>query len=274
MLQLNKLWTLLPLAFLLSCSSAENSETVEDPLADEAMGLEDAGTDAVPEANIEDLDDLVPEDDFKEESATANAEEMPPVENLPMVEEESTKEAEATPPPTTNDIPMEMGVATYNVRSGDTLMKIAFEIYGDVFQWRKIYEMNRDQISDPNVLPQGLSLKTESSNQNIAISRNGERFQIRQGDTLGTISQDVYGTPSKWKRIWKNNPELIKDPNKIFAGFYLYYTFTPEDQAEKERLQNNQFQPRVPASAPQTDPAFVPAMPSVPPVQPSVDVQQ
>jgi hypothetical protein len=43
------------------------------------------------------------------------------------------------------------------------------------------------------------------------------------GDTLGKISKRVYGTVERWKEIWKNNEKLIKDPNKIYAGFTLYY---------------------------------------------------
>ena len=41
--------------------------------------------------------------------------------------------------------------------------------------------------------------------------------------TLGSISHTVYGSTRKWKKLWENNRQLIKDPNKIYAGFYLYY---------------------------------------------------
>ena len=42
---------------------------------------------------------------------------------------------------------------------------------------------------------------------------------------------------TKWKKLWENNKALIKDPNKIYAGFYLYYQATEEEKqnAEKHR---------------------------------------
>ncbi len=104
--------------------------------------------------------------------------------------------------------------------------------------------MNSDKVTDPNVIQSGTVLKVERASTPVNISRNGDRYLIKQGDTLGTISQDVYGSNRKWKRIWENNPELIKDPNKIFAGFYVYYTFTPDDQQEKDSGGS----PRMPAS--------------------------
>jgi nucleoid-associated protein YgaU len=34
---------------------------------------------------------------------------------------------------------------------------------------------------------------------------------------------EKYGTTRKWKKIYKNNEPLVRDPNLIFAGFTLYY---------------------------------------------------
>jgi len=115
------------------------------------------------------------------------------------------------------------GRTSYTVQTGDTLMKIAFETYGDVYKWTSILDGNRDQISDPKALKEGMILKLDSSTPTVAIDRNGEKYFIKKGDTLGTISGEVYGSPTKWKRIWENNKQLIHDPNKIYAGFYLYY---------------------------------------------------
>ncbi len=102
-------------------------------------------------------------------------------------------------------------------------MKIAFETYGDVYKWKAILEANKDKISDSNALKKGDILKLDAPAAAVVIDRNGEKYLIKNGDTLGKISGQVYGTPAKWKEIWKNNMQLIHDPNKIFAGFYLYY---------------------------------------------------
>jgi nucleoid-associated protein YgaU len=110
----------------------------------------------------------------------------------------------------------------YRVRRGDTLMKIAFEHYGDLYRWKEIYETNRKSIKDPNHVPPGTKIVLSDAGM-VTVERNGERYLIKRGDTLGTISGDVYGTRAKWKKLWENNRQLIKDPNKIYAGFSLYY---------------------------------------------------
>lgn len=48
---------------------------------------------------------------------------------------------------------------TYMVQPGDTLSKIAQEIYGDFRLWSLIYEANRDQISNPSMIRVGMTLK-------------------------------------------------------------------------------------------------------------------
>lgn len=115
----------------------------------------------------------------------------------------------------------------YKVQQGDTLMKIAFDIFGDVFLWKKIYEANKDKITDPNVIPKGLVLKIDKPTTPVSNSQTGEKYLIKTGDTLGKISNSLYGSPKEWKKLWEYNKQLIRDPNRIFAGFYLYYLSTP-----------------------------------------------
>lgn len=47
------------------------------------------------------------------------------------------------------------GARTYEVKGGDSLSKISLQFYGDANQWRKIYEANRDQIKDPDLIYPG-----------------------------------------------------------------------------------------------------------------------
>ncbi len=119
----------------------------------------------------------------------------------------------------------------YEVKAGDTLMKIAFEQYGDLYRWKEIYHANREAIKDPNSVPPGTMLNLNGAGM-VSIERNGESYLIKRGDTLGVISKDVYGTARKWKKLWENNRQLIKDPNRIYAGFYLYYI--PEGKLTRE----------------------------------------
>ena len=52
---------------------------------------------------------------------------------------------------------------TYVVKPGDSLSKIAKAHYGDANQWRRIFEANRDQIKDPDLIHPGQSLKIPSA---------------------------------------------------------------------------------------------------------------
>ena len=47
---------------------------------------------------------------------------------------------------------------TYTVQAGDTLGKIAQKFYEDGGRWNEIYEANKDQIADPNVIQVGQKL--------------------------------------------------------------------------------------------------------------------
>lgn len=48
---------------------------------------------------------------------------------------------------------------TYTVKSGDSLSAIAKREYGDAGAWRRIFEANRDQISNPDLIQPGQELK-------------------------------------------------------------------------------------------------------------------
>ena len=48
---------------------------------------------------------------------------------------------------------------TYTVKAGDTLSKIAKDHLGDGNAYMKIYEANRDQLNDPNLIKPGQVLK-------------------------------------------------------------------------------------------------------------------
>jgi nucleoid-associated protein YgaU len=48
---------------------------------------------------------------------------------------------------------------TYTVVKGDSLSKIAKRLYGDAQQWRKIYEANKDQIQNPDLIHPGQTFR-------------------------------------------------------------------------------------------------------------------
>ena len=48
---------------------------------------------------------------------------------------------------------------TYTVQPGDTLSKIAKQFYGNANAYMKIFEANKDQLNDPNLIKVGQVLK-------------------------------------------------------------------------------------------------------------------
>jgi nucleoid-associated protein YgaU len=48
---------------------------------------------------------------------------------------------------------------TYTVKAGDTLSKIAKEMLGNSGDYKEIFNANRDQLNDPNVIKPGQVLK-------------------------------------------------------------------------------------------------------------------
>ena len=124
-------------------------------------------------------------------------------------------------------------------------MKVSFNVFGALTRWREIFELNKATVTNPNLLTKGSKLKIKVFNV-VAVKRNGDPYAIKRGDTLGKISNWVYGTFTRWKDLWNNNRELIHDPNKIYAGFKLYYikdkplAQTPEPErsvAEEPKLE-------------------------------------
>jgi nucleoid-associated protein YgaU len=47
------------------------------------------------------------------------------------------------------------GAKTYTVKAGDTLSKIAKELLGDASAYTRIFNANRDQLSDPDRIKPG-----------------------------------------------------------------------------------------------------------------------
>ena len=68
-----------------------------------------------------------------------------------------------------------------------------------------------------------MKIKYNVPTQEFVWNPTGNPYLIVEGDTLGKISDKVYGSIKKWKSIWDNNKALIINPNVIFSGFTIYY---------------------------------------------------
>jgi nucleoid-associated protein YgaU len=70
----------------------------------------------------------------------------------------------STAPKATPAAPAAPPEQTYTVVAGDSLSKIAKKLYGDANQWRRIFEANRDQIENPDLIKPGQKLKIPAAN--------------------------------------------------------------------------------------------------------------
>jgi len=111
---------------------------------------------------------------------------------------------------------------SYIVKLGDTLMKIAFEKYANYLRWKDIYKVNQNKMISPRKMKVGTELTIENVKY-VYIKKDGKPYLIKKEDTLKSISKKLYGTEDKWNDIWKNNPQLVQNPKKIYSGFTLYY---------------------------------------------------
>ena len=48
-----------------------------------------------------------------------------------------------------------------------------------------------------------------------------EYYVVGENDTLQKISYKFYGTTKKWKKIYRENEDIIKDPDKIYPGIKI-----------------------------------------------------
>ena len=68
-----------------------------------------------------------------------------------------------TAPAATGPAPAAAAPATYTVKAGDTLSKIAKELLGNASAYTKIFDANRDQLTDPDKIKPGQVLKIPSA---------------------------------------------------------------------------------------------------------------
>ena len=60
--------------------------------------------------------------------------------------------------------PVVASADTYTVVKGDSLSKIAKHFYGNANRWHRIFDANRDQLDDPDLIKPGQVLKIPADN--------------------------------------------------------------------------------------------------------------
>lgn len=123
--------------------------------------------------------------------------------------------------------------STYVVRDGDDLTSIAIRLYGHAGGAQAIWSVNRDRLSDPNVLPIGLELRippawsvpavqqNTQAGQVIEPGRRPGKVRVGQGETLESLAQRFYGDRAMAPRLFEANRDVLRNPHLLVAGMEL-----------------------------------------------------
>jgi nucleoid-associated protein YgaU len=90
-----------------------------------------------------------------------------------------------------------------------------------------ILDSQSKDVDSPNN-PQSAIANPQSSNvPDLTIYEKAEKIKttrfhiLRKDETLSSVSQQYYGTPNQWQKIFDANKNVIKDPNKLQPGTKL-----------------------------------------------------
>ncbi len=201
-------WLVLLTLSLAACSGSKSAQKVTEETPQIELSDADEFTDTSAEEQPSTETAEAPVEPTSDDVALSNTE--------PLVQESSLEN--------TSPVVTEPGtLKQYTVQKNETLMMIAFKLYGDYARWKELANENASTLKGGTVVRTGMVLNYSAPAEEFVWNPQGNPYLIKTGDTLGTISKDVYATVKKWKLLWENNKPLIKDPNKIYAGFTIYY---------------------------------------------------
>ena len=174
---------------------------------------------------VEDVENVDQEEAIEIEEVHI-AQDIPSEENAVILDED----------PETTTYTSSRDVVYYTVQSNDNLFKIARKHYGYGKKWAKIFEANRDSMSDSNSLYVGQELlipdiKIEkevsdniirpvsgSLNNRSSRTSNVDTHTVEAGDTLYRIAEKYYDNPGEWTKILEANEDTIEDEGSLIKG--------------------------------------------------------
>ena len=115
-------------------------------------------------------------------------------------------------------------INTYEVKvKHETLMLIAYKIYGDYSLWRVLADLNQDVLGGGIDVHPGMLLRYYVPVEGYSFIPEGNPFLVRKGHSLSLISDLVYRDWRRWKEIYSHNQPFIKNSNLIYEGSTLFY---------------------------------------------------
>ncbi len=96
-----------------------------------------------------------------------------------------------------------------NINKDDEIAKLSAEI-DSILQTKEVEQKEKN-------LKYAKEFKEDIKNR----EREMRFIVVKKGDTLSSIAYRAYGRASAYKKIYEANPDLIKNPNKIYVGMKL-----------------------------------------------------
>lgn len=187
------------------------------------LGTDKAGVDAFRtdlndiDAELDGLSSISPEDLFRRQdelSALKDRIATAKESNIALLTEMENKIAELEGKVAALEAKMPANIFDqYTVVENDNLWKIAKkpEIYDNPLQWIRIYNVNKDQISDPDLI-------YAEQIFNIARGVAKNEHLVQKGEFLYKIAgmAKVFNDPTKWTKLYEANKSIIQDQNLIY----------------------------------------------------------
>lgn len=98
----------------------------------------------------------------------------------------------------------------HTVQKGDTLSKIARDVYGVMRMYDVIFEANQPMIRDADEIYPGQVLRIPPAAPPHHI--------VQKGETLGVIAKHWYGEPARYKDIFEANRGQLSNPDRVEVG--------------------------------------------------------
>jgi nucleoid-associated protein YgaU len=131
--------------------------------------------------------------------------------------------------------PPAVAPSSYTIRDGDDLTSIATRLYGHPGAAEAIWSANRDRLTDPAVLPIGLSLRIPptwvppaarqrglaGTGAPIEPARRPARVRVAPGESLESLAERFYGDRAMAARLWEANRDQLRSPALLVAGMDL-----------------------------------------------------
>jgi nucleoid-associated protein YgaU len=97
----------------------------------------------------------------------------------------------------------------YIVQPGENLSLIAQHFLGSATRWREIFNINRDTISNPDLIRVGQALR---------IPVQLRTHIVQRGETLSGLAARFLGDARRWRDIFDVNRDRIQNPDLIRLG--------------------------------------------------------